>query len=419
MKTKLERVVESPLGRKQLDSTGAAIGASRVNPDNVYGPIPMLLKEYINEGSEKAWDEIGQRIDNVYFAVSTAMEALDSEEPFSAEVSELVAAGKLLLFKPNLVTLPTLDPETHDPALVGTCTPWSFLAAVMRWFHDKCAITYYRMAVGEAGTATSKAAIMASKVFGMNVTTQALMEGKCGNYFGGWGFYFARKYLAERLTSNQTDNPLNGYEESLEGTCLPPGDAKDRLMLYDLNKTGDNLSFGREVPVVGGLNFKSIIIHKAVIGGDPNDTEECRKWPGCVLVNVCKLKIHLHDLFTCAIKNLGIGLYPMEVKELDSNGKFHWKYAIPNLQTPCLKLRLPHTRWVPECDSDTLAPLRDKNGNYIAAETGGLQATMADCLQAIKAQGITIIHVADALEAVNINHCGPGCTSVPEGFVFA
>ena len=67
MKTrvKLGCMVQSPIGRKRLDCTGAAIGAARMNPAQGYSAIPLLLKEYIDSGSESAWREIRQRIDNV------------------------------------------------------------------------------------------------------------------------------------------------------------------------------------------------------------------------------------------------------------------------------------------------------------------------------------------------------------------
>jgi len=156
MKMTLSSPVQSPLGREQLDSTGVAIGAARMNPDDGYGIIPMLLQEYINSGSEDAWREIRRRIDNVYLAVSTALESLNTEEPFSGEISQLLERGKKLFFKPNMVDLPLIHPKTHAPVLIDTATPWEFVAAVMRWFHDRCGVSYHQMALGEAGTASSR-----------------------------------------------------------------------------------------------------------------------------------------------------------------------------------------------------------------------------------------------------------------------
>jgi hypothetical protein len=211
-KEKITQTVESSIGKIRLDNSGSPIGAARMDPAEAYGAIPMLLKEYIDSGSEKTWDEIRRRIDNIYQAVSASLEALDAETSFSKDAKIFVKAGKKLFFKPNLVMLPSMDPQTHDPVLTGTCLPWEFLAVVMRWFHDQSGISYHQMAVGEAGTFTSVTAYNMSKLWGGKpVTTQAVMEGKRGDKYGGWGFYFARKYLAESHDHKHSDNPMNGY----------------------------------------------------------------------------------------------------------------------------------------------------------------------------------------------------------------
>lgn len=188
MKAKSVDAVLTPVGKRRLDSSGAVIGAARMDPQNAYGAVPLLLKDYINSGSEKAWAEICRRVDNVCVAVSRAMEVLDSETSFSAEVLERLKTGQKLLFKPNMVMLPLIDFQSHGPALIGNATPWEFVAALMRWFHDRLDISYHQMAMGEAGTTTSRLAAMASRTEEDGVvTTRAIMEGKFGNY-GGVGF---------------------------------------------------------------------------------------------------------------------------------------------------------------------------------------------------------------------------------------
>jgi hypothetical protein len=406
--------------RAKLDSSGSAIGAARMDPKEAYRAIPALLKKYIDGRSERSWAAIARRIDSIFAAVGTAMAALDKDDPFSSEVRQLVGSGKKLFFKPNLVQLPSLDPETHEPLLFGACLPWEFLAALMRWFHDKVGISYHQMAVGEAGTATPVTAYSFSQIWGVpKVTAQMVMEGKLAEHYGGWGFYFARKYLAERHPARHGDNPLAGYDESISGHCLPPGRVADKLLLYDLNQIDDARTNGREVAVPDGINYRTIILHKAIVGGDPNDPADRRDWPGCVLVNVAKLKIHLLELFTCAVKNLGVGLYPMQANESRQPGRVRWKYALPSLEIPMLKMRLPHSRWVVQYNEETLTPLVSREGDYVWQQTGGMEATMADIIQAVKGQGVKMLHVVDAVEATNINHCAPGATAVPEGFIFA
>ena len=50
-----------------------------------------------------------------------------------------------------------------------------------------------------------------------------VIEGKMGEFYGGWGFYFVRKYLKEMQPAPADDDPFNGYEESLAGLYQPPG----------------------------------------------------------------------------------------------------------------------------------------------------------------------------------------------------
>ena len=101
MKAKSGQMVQSPIGKRRLDNTDAAVGAARMNPDRAYGAISMLLKEYIDNGSENAWREIQLRIDDIYDTVSNAMEALDGEVSFSEDIIKHLEARKKLLFKPK------------------------------------------------------------------------------------------------------------------------------------------------------------------------------------------------------------------------------------------------------------------------------------------------------------------------------
>ena len=414
-------VVDSPIGKARLDSSGSAISAVRMNPESSYSEIPGLLKEVIDQGSSEVWARIKDRTDYTYACLGDAMDGLEGEIGFAEEVRARVAKGQKLLFKPNLVTPGGIDHITHGPGSVPICTAWPFVAALMRWFHDKLGITYHQMSLGEAATATSAMAASYTRALAGKgvVTTQATMEGRSGDFYGGWGFYFVRRYLADSHDRDHTDDPMNGYEESVAGICLPPGRASDKLMVYDLNKIDDDWSNGRDVPVARGINYQTITLHKAVVGGDPADPQDRGDWPGCVLINVPKLKIHQLELLTCAIKNLGIGLYPMEANISDEPGKVRWKYADPDKPIPGLKSRIPHAIWIGETDGETGMPRRDKNGQYIVHKTGGISATMADIIEAVKEQDIFMLHVVDAIEATNIFHAGPLSAKVSEGFAFA
>ena len=92
-----------------------------------------------------------------------------------------MAKGQKLLFKPNLVNMSNIDPQTHGPGPGSTaCTEWPFVAALMRWFHDKLEITYHQMALGEAATSMAAVAGLYSMLNpeAKSVTAEAAIEGK-------------------------------------------------------------------------------------------------------------------------------------------------------------------------------------------------------------------------------------------------
>ena len=420
MSSNRQTSVNSPIGKRKTDSAGSPVGVARMDVGKSYAGIGELLQEYINNSDEVAWEKIKAKIDYTYGNLDLALAALETETSFSGEIKSRVEKGQKLLFKPNLVNLHNIDPETHGPGMGSTaCTEWSFVAALMRWFHDKLGISYHQIALGEAASTMPSAAASYSMLNpeGKSVTTEAAIEGKCGDFYGGWGFYFARKYLSDSLEPGRTDDPMKGYEESAAGTYIPPGHVSDKLMVYDLNCIFDDTTKGRDVKVPDGVNFQSIILHKAVVGGDPEDPEDLDAYPGCVLVNVPKLKVHAITLFTNVIKNLGIGLYPMQAARA---GDFEWEYSVPHTAVPGMKATIPHEVWVPEMDPETGFPKRDTAGKYVVKKTGGITATMIDIIKAVSSQGIFMFHVVDAIEAINLDHQGilPG-TKEPEGMVFA
>jgi hypothetical protein len=411
---------DSPLGKQTVDQSGSAIGVVRVDPAKSYSGMGELLQEYLNTFSPGAWDKIRLKIDYTYGNIDLALGSLEAETGFRKEIQSRVEKGQKLFFKPNVVGPRCINPETNGPDIGSTtCTEWAFIAALMRWFHDKLEISYHQMALGEAGTSMPAAAASYSKTNpeGRVITPEAVIEGKVGNFHCGWGFYFARKYLAESLAAEHKDDPMKGYEESVAGIYLPPGRVSDKLMVYDLNRIFDDPSKGREIEVPDGINFKSITLHKAVVGGSAADSKDMRDYPGSILVNVPKFKVHMVTLFTNVIKNLGIGLYPMQSTK---KGNRQWDYSVPSNAIPGMKAAIPHAVWVGEVDPETGIPKRDEKGEYVVRKTGGINATMVDIIKAVKNQGIFMVHVVDGIEAINYDHGGQGFgKKEAEGMVFA
>ncbi|WP_214084249.1 DUF362 domain-containing protein [Methanoculleus sp.] len=294
------------------------------------------------------------------------------------------------------------------------------MAALMRWFHDNLDIDYHLMMLGEASTSSLLLESAFSRQAGRTVTSEAIFEGRSEDFYGGWGFYFVRRYLAERHPPSHTDDPMRGYEESVAGRYLPPGRAGDRLRVYDLNKLGDDPSRGRTVPVPGWANFPEVTLHKAIVGDEPRDADDPGDYPGCVLVNVPKFKIHAQDLITNATKNLGIGLYPTQCPSGACPGQTSWKYALPPSATPSFKAKLPHMPWVVEMDAAANLPVKDENGDYAATKTAGMPGTQADVISAVQDQRVFMVHVSDAIDTINLNHNPEGiAVRIPEGYVWS
>jgi hypothetical protein len=414
-------LVDSPLGQRTVDSGGATISGVRMEVSRAYAGVPGLLQKVINANDTAAWTEITNKIDYIYANLDYSLAGLDRETGFAGEVQAQVRSGKKLLFKPNLVAPLVIDYVTHGEGLgAPICTEWPLIAALMRWFHDKLEVSYHQMALGEASTSTFIFEKMCRKLVGKPITTEAIFEGRSGDFYGGWGFFFVRRYLSDHHPASHTDDPLMGFEDSVAGRFLPPGQAGDRLMVYDLNKIQDEPSKGRNVPVPDGANFQEITLHKVIVGGDPGNPDDLRNYPGCVLVNVPKLKIHAQDLITNAIKNLGIGLYPTLCARGDSKSDMAWKYAYPSQATPSLKGKLPHAVWVPQMDDRTHLPVQNQQGEYILTKTAGMPGTQADVVRAVQSQDVFMVHVVDGIEMINHSHNPDGkAVRVPEGYAWA
>ncbi|MGZ3535439.1 MAG: DUF362 domain-containing protein [Thermodesulfobacteriota bacterium] len=420
MKRDKEMSLDSAIGSCKPDAEGSIVGVVRLDPNAAHVGVPQLLQTYINGADPEAWDKIRAKIDYICSNLGWAIDPVEQETGFSGEIRSGIKNGRKLFFKPNLVSMTCIDPETHGPdRAVTACLEWSFLAALMRWFHDRMGVRYSEMAMGEAATMMSSAAATYTMLHPQKkrITPQAAIEGKIDDYYCGWGFYFVRKYLKESLPSSAgpADDPMAGYEESVSGTYIPPGLVRDKLMVYDLNRIVDNLSKGRDIDVADGEYFRTITLHKAVVGGNPKDKEDCKLYPGSILINVPRLKVHNCALLTAAVKNLGIGLYPMESARTEEG----YDYSLPRTGIPGLKGGISHQPWVPEMSEDGF-PKRDSEGNYVATKTAGLTAAMIDIIQAVRSQSIPTFHVLDAIQPTNLDHQGmlPG-VAVPEGLVFA
>jgi len=250
--------------------------------------------------------------------------------------------------------------------------------------------------------------------------------------WAGWPFYFVRKYLAETTTLlDALDDPMNGYGDSIRGKYFTPGDATrlGKLVVYDLNNA-ESFGRGREVDVPGGGdNYSKIVIHKALVGGDPNDLNDLDNYPGCVLVNCPILKVHSLTTLTNAIKNLGIGVWPMRAGHDGDPSTYDWRYAYPPDVPPGVKGGFSgwmesgvwkghgvfHERWyVVDANGEGMPSVITSTPSF------GLDGTMVDMNLAIKSRVGYILHVVDAVKVIDIDHTGSGTgVARKEGLIFA
>ena len=205
-------VVSSDLGKRKIDFAGSPVSGSRMDVSRAYAGVPALLQKVINEDDTAAWTEILGKIDYIYANLDASLGGLDRETGFASEVQAQIRSGKKLLFKPNLVGPFVIDPVTHGEGLgAPVCTEWPLMAALMRWFHDTLAISYHQMSLGEASSSTSLMSVGFSSSAGKTIPTEAVLEGKQDDFYGGWGFFFVRKYLSDRHPPSHTDDPMKGY----------------------------------------------------------------------------------------------------------------------------------------------------------------------------------------------------------------
>lgn len=406
------------------------IGAVRLIPESSYVGVPELLEKYIKEKDETAWSEIKEKINYTYRNLGHALKPVLRKGNLKGKIRAEVNRGKKLFFKPNLVNPEVLslagDGSPGSTTGLVACTDWAFVAALMRFFHDKLEIPYYQMAIGEAGT------MMPAYSALIGCTPEALIEGTPfgvdAGYWAGWPFYFVRKYLAETTTPlGPNDDPMNGYEDSITGDYVTPGKAtlQGKLMVYDLNNA-ESFDRGRLVDVPdGGDNYDEIIIHKALVG-DPGDLDN---YPGSVLVNCPILKVHIWTTLTNAIKNLGIGGWPMCAGHDGDTATYDWRYSYPADYPPGIKGGFSgwkeegvwkghgvfHERWYVVDANDEGMPVV-----ITSTPSFGLDGTMVDINLAIKSQVPHILHIVDGVKVIDIEHSGSGTgLSREEGLIFA
>lgn len=415
------------------------IGAVRMDPASSYADVPNLLYQYIqsSETDDLVWESIKEKIDYTYSNLDHCLMPILASHKFkdskvTLAIKKGVKTNKKLFFKVNLIDPMVLNIVDGQPGPGDkAASDWTILAAVMRFFHDDMGIKYNQMAFGEAGTFMPAYSNLLSLTLDTPCSPEAIMEGRIEKDgvivgYGGYPGYFVRKYLQENSSVfyETDDDPMGGYTESMAGEYLPPGQAIDKLMVYDLNNAEWNLpnsheNRGRVVAVPGGgINHpRGVVIHKA-IAGDPDDIEN---YPGSVLINISKLKVHCWQIMTNAVKNIGFGGWPMVSGGDNDPDTKDWLYSGPQGQYPpaikCCNRKGGVSHSVYHCTNpeEGKPPIHD--GNTLN-KNHGLEGSMVDMCLAIKEVCPVQIHITDAIQTINESHTGDG-VKVNEGYVFA
>jgi len=445
-------IIEKP------DSNGSLISVMKLDLDKTYIGVPDLLQIYIQneylllnnkiageqervakKAMEDAWQEIEEKIDYTYEHMQQLFKNIWDENPAAKRrIINDVKCRKKLVIKPNWVTpLEDIDPSTWGPgAGWGGSTAWCFIAALLRYFHDKLEIPYSMMALAEGGDKHEFDVAFLNKL-GLPITDLAIYEGRAVDaqgkpyWYGGIGMYFARKYLAGRHPDDHDDDPMLGYIESLTGSYVPPGKANG-LFLYNLNRVNEgNVANGRarlvDVPDHGYRDYEKLWIHKVLVGdGTP-------EYPGAIIINAAKLKIHPLGNVTLCLKNM-FGVTPQWAGADNDISTPDYLYSIPAPYPgqaarehaglpPCNKGGIPHDPHYGPLDANLVPVLRKgrKRGRkyelYFEGPEGtrngpnnchGIEGIIWDTYIALKNLGIYTLNVIDGIIGANSWHEASG-----------
>ena len=337
--------VQSPIGEADSRCRGRGRRRRAPRPRAVVRGRARAAKEVIDRDDASAWQAIVERIDYTFFWLDGALKSFARRRP-SRYAAREVANGKKLLFKPNLVDPICVDPQTtprfrqlrlHRLALRRR--PHALVPRQARYLlpsdgdrRGGNGAVRLRRPPQPAQQRPRHARRPSSRV----ASTISTAAGRSTSSESTW-----RKRTTRRTATTRCAATTTAWRAT---TCRRAG-RMDRLPVYDLNRIQDVPVRGPERPRAGRRQLPGDNLHKAIVGGEPSDAADRRDYPGCVLLSLPKLKVHTIALFTNAIKNLGIGLYPMEAAADADAESTRWLYSSPRLPMPGMKSRIPHEVW--------------------------------------------------------------------------
>jgi len=441
---------------------------------------PELLQRYIlsYETDNETWAKMTEHVDFLYDRMKDLFdEYFKADADSLSSISSIVGTNTKVCLKPNWVTaledtnpafisdIQAYNANPQGKAPCGRGAGWGgstsapFMAAFMRYLIEDLGLSPDQLIVAEGGD-KNEFDWKFFELIGFPIPVTAIYEGRATFHinpntgkpdypdpngtpvwYGGIGFYWARKYLAEKGYTTA----MNGYPASLlvdfPGSPVPyiPPAYAAGITLYNSNYLGPNEERRENLvvpqPTSGdwpwniGVDPQYRTTHIAVHHAFTDSSVG-------FIFNLPKLKIHMMGNITLALKNIGIGIPAQWATGTDQGGNEGWLYANPpnfsDTHVPCEKFGIAHEHWygpvdpngVPEFAStpnadypwntDLISPVLVPTppytipnffGQYDLHKTGSLGGFIMDANLALKSRhGSNILHITDGIVAANFLH---------------
>jgi len=70
-------IVDSLIGKTEVDHNGSPVGVVRMDPEQSYSEIGLLLQKFINQEDTEAWETIKSKIDFTFRSLDHALLPLE------------------------------------------------------------------------------------------------------------------------------------------------------------------------------------------------------------------------------------------------------------------------------------------------------------------------------------------------------
>ena len=93
-------IVDSPLGKQEIDHSGSPVGVVRMDVDQAYAGTGELLQKVINDADQDAWNQIRAKIDYMFENTGARAVGISFRSPHSKRFHYSSNAPLALIIKP-------------------------------------------------------------------------------------------------------------------------------------------------------------------------------------------------------------------------------------------------------------------------------------------------------------------------------